>query len=55
MTEIPKLVNEDLHYQGSRIFTWLADSSGLSVDLVSKRRTKLIKTFLKINRAFNCA
>lgn len=35
MFEIPKLGDEDSHYDGSRAFTWLADICGLSVDLVS--------------------
>lgn len=36
MFEIPTVDDEDTHYDGSRIFTWLADICGLSVDLVSK-------------------
>lgn len=36
MFEIPTLDDEDLHYDGSKIFTWLATWVGLSVDLVSK-------------------
>lgn len=35
MFEIPKVGDEDSSYDGSRIFTWLADMCGLSVDLVS--------------------
>lgn len=37
MFEIPKLGDEDTGYDGSRVFTWLADICGLSVDLVSIR------------------
>lgn len=35
MLESPKFIENDC-YDGSRIFTWLADMVGLSVDLVSK-------------------
>lgn len=35
MFEIPKSGDEYNHYDGSRIFAWLADICGLSVDLVS--------------------
>lgn len=35
MLELPKLGDEDVAYDGSRVFTWLADLCGLSVDLVS--------------------
>lgn len=34
MLESPKFIENDL-YDGSRMFTWLADAVGLSVDLVS--------------------
>lgn len=35
MFAIPKLGEEGDGYDGSRIFNWLADVCGLSVDLVS--------------------
>lgn len=35
MIEIPKPGEEVNTYDGSRAFTWLADMTGLSVDLVS--------------------
>lgn len=41
MFEIPKLGDEDTQYDGSRIFTWLADMCGLSVDLVSIAERRL--------------
>lgn len=34
MLESPKFIENDC-YDGSRIFSWLADMVGLSVDLVS--------------------
>lgn len=34
MLESPKFIEND-NYDGSRVFTWLADLCGLSVDLVS--------------------
>lgn len=37
MSEIPKMGDEEFQYDGSRIFIWIADTCGLSVDLVSKR------------------
>lgn len=43
MFAIPKLGDEDSQYDGSRVFTWLADMCGLSVDLVSIRKLKGIK------------
>lgn len=43
MIEIPKIDDDtDSQYDGSRIFTWLADTCGLSVDLVSERKRKII-------------
>lgn len=41
MEESPKFIEIDnMNYGGSRAFTWLADLSGLSVDLVSKKDIK---------------
>lgn len=37
MLELPKNGVEDSQYDGSRLFTWLADLCGLSVDLVSTK------------------
>lgn len=43
MYETPKLGDdEDIQYDGSRIFTGLADMCGLSIDLVSYK-TDLLK------------
>lgn len=40
MDELPILGDEvtQLQYDGSRVFSWLADMSGLSVDLVSREK-----------------
>lgn len=35
MQQLGKLIEMHGYYDGSRIFTWLADLCGLSVDLVS--------------------
>lgn len=42
MFAIPKLGDESDGYDGSRMFTWLADICGLSVDLVSTYLVMLI-------------
>lgn len=48
MFEIPKLGDEDNSYDGSRIFTWLADICGLSVDLVSITHCEYVYSLLCI-------
>lgn len=40
MDELPSMGDEvtQFQYDGSRVFAWLADMCGLSVDLVSRKR-----------------